>query len=261
MAQKRYRVIFWDVDGTLLDFLASERWALKEAFRCYGMEIDEEINAVYSAINLSFWKRLERQEIDKMEVLRGRFFKLFEEFGPGGMLSHKDIDHAALAAIDVEDFRLIYQKNLGSVYFYLEDSLTLCEKLREEGFSQYIITNGEKWTQNNKLRLAGFDKVMDDIFVSEDIGFPKPDARFFEGCFAKIREKSGMAPAPSEILVVGDSLTSDMQGAENAGMDACLYLQGQQERDAAELPKSVKYQIKSLWDLGDIVWQNQQIKN
>ena len=240
MKEKKYDIILWDVDGTLLDFLASEKWALKEAFRSFGMEIEDETVSVYSAINDSFWKRLERQEITKEEVLIGRFKTLFE------------VMH--ITDIEVAEFQKKYQRNLGSVYFYMEDSLSLCKKLKEEGVLQYIITNGVEWTQRNKLHLAGFDEVMDDIFISEVIGYNKPDVRFFDGCFEHIAEEIDK----KRVLVVGDSMTSDMKGAQNAGLDSCLYAPLKEKADNTEY---VTYRISSLWEIEEIIWQNQRDKN
>lgn len=251
MREKRYDIIFWDVDGTLLDFKESEKWALREAFLNHEIMIDEEIYSVYSRINDFYWKRLERGELTRPEVLRGRFDDFFRTLMPGGTLAHKGIDADKLAAVDKEQFRMQYQKNLGSVYFYMEDSLSLCKKLREEGFLQYIITNGVEWTQRNKLQLAGFDRIMEDIFISETIGYDKPDVRFFDACFNAVKEQSDKR----KILVVGDSLTSDMKGAENAGLDCCLYVPG---GETDENPFGVTYQISRLWDVEEVLWQNQR---
>ncbi len=261
MKEKKYDIILWDVDGTLLNFLESERWALTEAFRSYEIEIDDEIIAVYSAINDSFWKRLERGEVSKEQVLKGRFEQLFAELLPGGRLEEKKIDSDAVRKIEVSQFQQMYQKNLGSVYFYMEDSLSLCKKLKEEGFLQYIITNGVEWTQRNKLHLAGFDEVMDDLYISEVIGYNKPDVRFFEECFERIKKHQDRQEKSFDlrrILVVGDSMTSDMKGAENAGIDSCLYAPG---KPSAEKPDTVTYQIAGLWDVEELLWQNQKDRN
>lgn len=257
MREKRYDIILWDVDGTLLDFLKSERWALTEAFRDYGLEIDDEIISTYSGINDAFWKRLELGEVTKEQVLQGRFEGLFTQFLPGGMLEHKALDEKRLREIEISEFQKKFQHNLGSVYFYLEDSLSLCQKLKAEGFRQYIITNGVEWTQKNKLHLAGFDAVMDDIFISEVIGYNKPHVGFFEGCFEKITQGGRDADTidKTRVLVVGDSMTSDMKGAENAGLDRCLYAPG---KTTDEKPDSVTWQIAHLWDVEEILWQNQK---
>lgn len=278
MKQKRYDILLWDVDGTLLNFLESERCALQNAFGAYGIKIDDEINDRYSAINISFWKRLEKREIDKTEVLRGRFVQLFEELMPQGSLGHKKLDAKLLSQIDIDEFRAKYQHELGSVYFYQEDSLTLCKKLKEEGFLQFIITNGVEWTQRNKLQLAGFDKVMEDIYISEVIGYNKPDERFFEGCFKEM-QKRGIAIDKSRMLVIGDSLSSDMQGAINAGIDRCHYIepreaevtsmdirhtaegQNADQQAADQTDTCNSYEIHHLWDVEEILWQNQLTKS
>ena len=261
MKEKRYDILLWDVDGTLLNFLESERWALAEAFRDYGIEIDNEIISVYSTINDSFWKRLELGEITKEQVLKGRFERLFEELLPGGKLDEKAISAELLGKIEISEFQQKYQRNLGSVYFYMEDSLSLCRKLKEEGFLQYVITNGVEWTQRNKLHLAGFDAVMDDLYISEVIGYNKPDVRFFEECLKNIEItglKNGEKPDKTRILVIGDSMTSDMKGAQNAGIDCCLYAPGS---EAKPKPEMVTYQITALWDVEELLWQNQRDRN
>ena len=261
MKTKKYDVLLWDVDGTLLNFSESEKWALREAFRSYGIEIDDEIIAVYSAINDSLWKKLERGEVEKQHVLLGRFQQLFREFSPTGKLAKKEIDVDKLASVELTEFQQKYQRNLGSVYYYTEDSLTLCKKLKEEGFLQYIITNGVEWTQRNKLHLAGFDQVMDDLFISEVIGYNKPDVRFFDACLGIIKENAFFEEHKFDItrfLVIGDSMTSDMKGADNAGIDSCLYMPAEKN---AEKETGVTYQIAKLWDVEKIIWQNQRDKN
>ena len=252
MRQKKYDILLWDVDGTLLNFLASEREALFQAFAAYDITIDEEIYQTDSEINLALWKKLEKGEVTRLEVLRNRFTQLFALFAPGERFAEKGIAYETLAGIDIEDFRAKYQHGLGSVYFYQEDSLTLCQKLKEEGFYQYIITNGVTWTQTNKLKLAGFDKVMRQIFISEEIGYNKPDIRFFETCMEKIRAE-GVDVPKDRILVIGDSMTSDIQLAKNAGVDCCLYDPAKTERKAG----ASTYVIDHLSQLEAFLWQKE----
>lgn len=262
--QKKYDTILWDVDGTLLDFLASERYAITKTFETFGFDIDEEIIQTYSRINESYWKRLEKGEITKLEVLRGRFETLFLSFAPGGTLQHKTIDRKRLQKISVEDFRLVYQDNLGKVYCYQDDSLEVCKKLQTQGFHQFVITNGVVQTQKSRLKMAGFYDVMDDIFISEEIGFDKPDARFFEGCFQKMHAK-GFEIDCDKMLIIGDSQSSDMQGARNMKIDACLYVgkRDNREKSLKELAalNKVSYVLADLRKVDEIVWQEAQIKN
>lgn len=199
----KYTTILWDVDGTLLDFVYSQRCALTSCFETIGMEITEEIIARYSQINDVFWKRLELGEITKAQLLNGRFIQLFEEY---------DIHD-----VDVEAFRQQYQKELGCVYSYIDDSLQICKSLHGK-VKQYVVTNGVTSTQENKLRLSGLGELMEALFISEQIGAPKPHKEYFDYCLAHVEEQD-----KSRILLVGDSLTSDIKGGVLAGIPTCWY--------------------------------------
>lgn len=245
---EKYDTLLWDVDGTLLNFLASERYAIMEVFRLHGIEIDEEIIQTYSRINEFYWKKLEKREVDKVTVLRGRFLSLFEEFANGKSLGNKGIDFEQMKQIDVDAFRGEYQRLLGSVYFYQDDSLTLCKRLKEKGLKQYIITNGVTWSQKNKLTLAGFYDVMDGIFISEEIGFHKPDIRFYEEVFKRMEKQAN----PGRMLIIGDSQTSDMQLARDVKLDCCLYTNGKGVVETSDETR-VTYQISNLWEIEKIL--------
>lgn len=198
-----FTTILWDVDDTLLDFPYSERYALTACFHAFGKQITEKIIERYSQINTSFWKRLELGEITKNELLPGRFEALFQEY---------DIHD-----IDVEEFRSRYQDELGNVCRYRDDSLDICTDLRKQ-FKQYVITNGVTATQKKKLELSGLGGVMDGSFISEEIGVPKPQKEYFDYCLSHIEEQD-----KSRILVVGDSLSSDIKGGVQAGIPTCWY--------------------------------------
>ena len=199
----KFSAILWDVDGTLLDFVYSQRHALTKCFQTAGLEITEEILQRYHEINDSFWKRLELGEITKAQLLTGRFTQLFEEY---------DIQN-----VDVEAFRKEYQEELGNVFSYIDDSLQICQSLHGK-VKQYVVTNGVTSTQINKLKLSGFYDLMEELFISEQIGAPKPHKEYFDYCFAHIEEKD-----IRKILLVGDSLSSDIKGGVLAGIPTCWY--------------------------------------
>ncbi len=200
----RYRVIFWDLDQTLLNFDRSMDYAIQAVFQQFGLAIDDDIVARYDAINTSYWKRLELGEITKEELKTGRFRTLFEELG----ISH----------VLPEEIAAVYQKELGSVFFFMDGAEELVKKLRSMGYCQYVVTNGVNATQGNKMKLSGLDRVMDGVFVSELMGYPKPMKEYFDACFAALP-----GVERETCILVGDSLTSDMRGANNAGIAACWF--------------------------------------
>lgn len=207
IVMNRFSTILWDVDGTLLDFIYSQRIALTKCFQSIGREVTEEMLQRYKEINDGYWKRLELGEVTKQQLLTGRFTSLFEEF---------DID-----GVDAGAFAQEYQWNLGHVYKYQENSLEICQALHGR-VGQYVITNGVIFTQESKLKLAGLYDLMDGVFISEQVGTPKPQKEFFEYCLKAIADAGGETDK-SRSLIVGDSLTSDIKGGVLSGIPTCWY--------------------------------------
>lgn len=226
----KFTTILWDVDGTLLDFVYSQRCALTRCFASIGREITEEIIARYSQINDVFWKRLELGEITKAQLLNGRFIQLFEEYD--------------IRDVDVEAFRQQYQKELGSVFAYIDNSLDICKSLQGK-VKQYVVTNGVTSTQENKLRLSGLGELMEALFISEQIGAPKPHKEYFDYCLAHVEETD-----INRILLVGDSLTSDIKGGVLAGIPTCWYRPEGTENTTEYKPV---YEISDLHQIYDIL--------
>ena len=230
---KKYTTIFWDLDQTLLNFDLSMDYALRAVFGQYGLEINDEIAARDEAVNRGYWNRLELGEITKEELKSGRFRTLFEELG---------IKH-----IVPEEIAADYQRELGSVFFYMDGAKELVTRLRAEGYRQYVVTNGVNATQENKTRLSGLDQIMDGVFVSELMGYPKPRKEYFDACFARLPDV-----LREECILVGDSLTSDMRGAGNAGIAACWFNPQGREKDT---DVHTDYEIHRLDELPAILRQ------
>lgn len=223
----KFTTILWDLDQTILDFNRSQRYALTYSFEKLGLYINDEIIALYSDINDSYWKRLEKGEISKEEVHSGRFRTLFEKLN--------------ITGISAEEIAIIYQEALGSVYFFQDEADQLIMRFKEQGFGQYILTNGFLKTQANKIRISGLDKLVDDSFPSEEIGYPKPRKEYFDACFARMG-----AITREECILVGDSLTSDMQGGIGAGIAVCWY---NPEGRPNDLNLAIDYEIRDLHEL------------
>lgn len=198
------KVILWDIDGTLLDFKKAEYQAIKKCFEIFHLgECTDDMIARYSIINKKYWERLERKEITKPEVLVGRF----EEF----FATENIITDCAA------DFNKEYQLRLGDTICFCDDSYELVKGLKGR-VKQYAVTNGTKVAQDKKLYKSGLIDIFDEVFISEEVGVEKPDVSFFEyvwGCIGQYK--------PEEVIIIGDSLTSDMQGGNNAGILCCWY--------------------------------------
>lgn len=199
----RYDVILWDADDTLLDFQRSEASALERAFAEFDLPLTEEIRRGYLEINHGLWKALERGEVTKQQVLDQRFQRTFHLFG--------------LNAPHDGSFERTYQRMLGEGAFLLPDAESVLRALSGR-CRQAIVTNGVTATQRNRLRLCGLDRIMDDVFISEQLGAAKPQRAFFDAVFDRLGQ-----PPRERVLIVGDSLTSDMRGGEVAGIDHCWF--------------------------------------
>ena len=225
------KAILWDVDGTLLDFLAAEKAAIRRLFREFGLgECTDEMVARYSAINDSYWKRLERGEIAKKEVLIGRFREFFSELGI-------DPDLA-------ESFNARYQHALGDTVVYRDDSLEIVKALHGK-VKQYVVSNGTIVAQTKKLERSGLGRWMNGIFLSEQLGAEKPNPAFFEKVFAALPD------IPKEdMLIVGDSLTSDMRGGLLAGIPTCWYNPNRLPRPA---DMAIDFIIEDLHEIYELI--------
>lgn len=227
--------ILWDIDGTLLNFKAAEKAAIQSLFQEYGLgECPEEMLQRYSGINKAYWERLERGEITKPEVLIGRFRDFFKAEG---------LDDAIAS-----EFNDKYQLRLGDTIVYCDDSFKIVESLRGR-VKQYAVSNGTIAAQSKKLRLSGLGGLMDGIFLSEQLGVEKPNVEFFNKVFRAIDPVER-----SQVMIVGDSLTSDIRGGNNAGIITCWY---NPESAVAAKEYRVDYEISDLHEIYQIVIRNE----
>ena len=198
------KVILWDVDGTLLDFKKAEYAAIKKCFEIFNLgQCTDEMIGRYSVINRVYWEKLERGEITKPEVLVNRFVDFFET---------ENIKTGC-----AKEFNEQYQKWLGETVCFCDNSYELMKSLKGR-VKQYAVTNGTKAAQDRKLKKSGLIDIFDGVFISEVVGYEKPGIEFFEHVWEQIGDYD-----KKEILIVGDSLTSDIQGGNNAGILCCWY--------------------------------------
>lgn len=219
----KYTTLLFDNDDTIMDFGDAERQGIKRTFEQNGLPYDEEILNHYSSINLSFWKRFERGEIEKSAIYEGRFIHFSKETG---------------LMFDTKKIAQDYIINLSYGHKCVDGAKELLKNLYGK-YSLYIVTNGEKKTQDKRISESGLLEFFDGVFVSETTGYQKPDKRYFDYVFDNIPEKR-----KEKILIIGDSLSSDIKGGMNVGIDTCWY---NPRRATTELKPT--YEIHSLDEL------------
>ena len=194
--------VFLDLDETLLDFHTAEAVALSKTLTQFGIEPTESAIARYSEINAGRWELLEEGKISREEALVSRFDLFFEELG------------ADCSGYQAE---LMYEKLLCIGHWFIPGAQELLEAL-DGKYDLYIASNGIGAVQDSRLESAGIVHHFKDIFISERLGGNKPQKAFYDACFAHIpdfdRERA---------IMVGDSLTSDIRGGNNAGIKTCWF--------------------------------------
>lgn len=224
-----YEFLLIDLDDTILDFKKTEQVALAETIRSFGLEPTEEVLARYHVINRWHWEQLELGNLTRQEVLENRFGILFEEFGV-------EADKAACA--------LAYSENLSLGHHWLPGAEEALCKLQGK-YRLFLASNGTAWVQRRRMDSADLYRFFEDVFISQEMGANKPSPIFFEASFARIPGfDSGRA------MIVGDSLSSDIRGGNNAGIATC-WVNPEGKSHGPDI--RVDYEIKSLAQLPELL--------
>lgn len=191
-------IVLLDADDTLLDFAKSEREAIVKTLEESDVPVTQNIVDRYVQINLHCWKLLETGQITRQYLDRLRFDMLFEEFKISGK------DTVATGAR--------YRAHLTERGYVIDGCVEFLKDISAK-YRLFLVTNGTQPTQIVRLKTAGIDGFFEDMFYSEQIGCAKPYAGFFDYVFAHIQNFNR-----ARTVLVGDSLTSDILGANNAGI-------------------------------------------
>lgn len=192
--------LFLDLDDTILDFQKAERLALAKTLESFGLPPTDTVLARYHEINREHWERLERKELTRQQVLVGRFAALFAEMG---------------LSAQAEQVARTYEENLSQGHYFLPGAEEALRSLSKK-YKLYLASNGTARVQAGRLKSAGIIPYFQEIFVSEEMGYNKPDPAYFDACFARI---PGFRK--DRAMMVGDSLTSDILGGIQAGIATC----------------------------------------
>ena len=222
-------IILFDLDDTILDFHKSEKAALTNTMSQLGVTVTEQNISLYSEINDSMWKKLERGELTRAQVLLNRFEEFFN-------------------AIDVDckptEAKKLYERSLSKQCFFMNGAPEILEQLYKS-YDLYIISNGTAHVQDGRIAAAGIAKYFKDIFISDKIGVNKPSREFFEFCEKHIPDFD-----KKRALIVGDSPSSDILGGINSGISTCRF-----NPKMTPNPENIQpdYEIESLSQLPDVL--------
>lgn len=226
----KYEVLFFDADDTLFDFKKTEDFALEKLLEQFETNYDKDYCiSVYKKVNTQIWKEFEEGIIssDKLKVER------FRRFSNEINLSY-----------DAKELSNMYVKFLGDGSFLYEESIDLISYLHKK-YRLCIITNGLADVQNRRIRNSVIGSYFEDIIISDEIKIAKPNPEIFDYALSNLNHKD-----KNSVLMIGDSLTSDIKGGINSGIDTCWCNFNKKDNNSNIIPK---YEIHSLLDIKNIL--------
>lgn len=198
----KYDWLLFDADGTLFDFDRAEAQALEGTFHDLGVPFEPGYGPAYQAINQQVWREFENGQITAEALRLARFERLFQSLA---------LD------VDADPFSQRYLVNLAQSSDLLPGAKAIIDRLQGK-YHLALITNGLKDVQRPRLARSSIANAFEVVAISEEIGVAKPDPLYFKAVFDDMG-----SPAKERVLVIGDSLTSDIQGGANYGLDTCWF--------------------------------------
>lgn len=220
-----YKMIIFDADETLFDFSKSEKFAFKNAMEESKIQFKVEHLSIYKKINVAIWQEFERGLITQKELKIDRFNRFFKAI---------NVDKDALF------FSESYMNNLAQASFLFDGAIELVQDLAKT-HRLVLVTNGLTRVQKIRIVQSVIAPYFEKIIISEEIGYAKPDPMIFIKGLEDI-----VVPSKNEIIIIGDSLTSDIQGGINYGIDTLWYNPLQLENTKEFNPT---YEISSLKEI------------
>lgn len=202
MSKKTYEWLLFDADGTLFDYDEAEIHALEASFQQIAIPFEQRYLQEYRKINDQIWRDFEQGEISQERLKTERFERLFKTL------------HIQADAIR---FSEIYLENLSKSTYLMTGAEDLLESLRGK-FRIAIITNGLTKVQKPRFKASSISHYFEEIIISEEVGAAKPSPEIFDIAFARMHY-----PGKDNVLIIGDSLTSDIQGGNDYGIDTCWF--------------------------------------
>ena len=223
------KIILLDLDNTLIDFNECARHSIINAFDKLGFIYTEKVFETFIEENVKIWKRLEKGEITKPQLRADRWNIILGKLGI-------DFDGTVLEEM--------FENGVALGAYPVEGAYDLLDYLKGK-YKLYIVSNGFRFVQESRLKIGDFEKYFDGVFVSEDIGIPKPAKEFFDYCFKNLGN-----PPKEDTLLIGDSLSADIIGGINYGIDTIWF-----NKNNEPLPENVRptHAVNTLHEIKSIL--------
>lgn len=202
MTSRKYNTILLDADGTILDFEKASRVSFSNLMEEYEIQDTEENYELFNQICRRYWSEFELGKIDRTSLVSGIYGDFFSA------MHRTNIDY-----YEADKRSLFYLSQTG---FLLPGALEFVKKISKNA-SVFILTNGYDQVQRSRLQRAGVMQYVSGVYTSEQIGFSKPQPEYFQYFF---NDRPDLKK--EEMIMLGDSIASDISGAKQAGIDACL---------------------------------------
>lgn len=232
-----YNCLLLDIDNTLLDFNAAEHKALLEMLQHFDFPTDNETQDTYIRINAEMWESLNKGKIRREKLLVERFNRFLKAIGREG---------------NPAEINKYYLNQLGTHADMIPGAEIFLRECAEVA-TLVAVSNGAEKVQINRLKMSGIGNFFDDVLISEHLGVEKPNPKIFQMALRKMGIEN-----PAKVLVVGDSLSADIQGGINAGLDTCWVNFARAENRSGTQPK---YEIRTYEELYPIIMEQDELQN
>lgn len=227
------KLVLWDLDATILDPIEPEKNSIRRCFEFFGFgECPNELLDIYHQVNISWWERCQSGELPKDVILVERFRDILQRFG---------YDSSVAKA-----FNEMYMERLGDTICPVEHAFDVLSELSErDDVIQVLATNGVVASQRKKIDNSGVGAFMDRIYISELVGFEKPEKGFFNSVFSDYPDVDR-----KNIYMIGDALNTDMAGAYYSKIHSVWF---NPKRKVNTYDFDVDFEITDLRDVISIV--------
>lgn len=232
-----YPWLLFDADGTLFDYDAAEKAALSATFEEFGDQLLPESLEIYREINARMWRAFELGTMTQERIKSERFASFLSAIG---------------STSDPSSFSAKYMGNLSLQTALIADALSTVDRLSRRS-QLLLITNGLKDVQHPRFAASPFHAHFSGIVISEEVGSAKPDGRIFEVAFSTMGH-----PVQNDVLMIGDSLTSDIVGGTAFGIDTCWFNPEGIDNSTSAAPT---FEISRLPELIEIVENGRSCRN